>query len=423
MIQKFSISLIALLALAACSGSSTSSRHSVGVTSGGYRNPNLAITSMHTEVNNKLEVVNYVKAALQDEKWYDESSVGSTSPRPGIGNKEDLNKLYEIAQKQLKQLQSFINDGIPDNQINEDLKIALRRAYKLAGGQPDAIDWDISWDSNIDAAKDIINQVSQYFQDNKSAIESRLPDYNAPAIKIDSVSFKTYAPKSGDEKTFKYVLNDKNVITGIKISDSVKEIKLSNNKFVVKSSDTTEYITIDSYGKQQNLSFMDFGVYKSETYDDASNTLNQSSQSVYFGGYDSREIAANRITENKDFKGTAAVSVQNTDTKTGFFATADASLRFNAENKTADINITGIENWYDVAATATASGAINSVTLSGDATGDFAISTPGDIPTTGSFVKYYGQGSSPTEAGGVINFTQDNVSFNSAFGGRAAPAN
>ena len=316
-------------------------------------------------------------------------------------------------------------DNIPTQE--SDLLAIANAAFSIAAIMPDITKDDNtgvampSYDENVlraalsvimkdmgacATATDVKNCIREL--KNTSDFSSRVKQVYANTeanLTADKLNFKR---NDGSNAKFTFVIDDTSgKITGVKLDDTTT---YARDKNVFKNGDKT-LTYVSGMDALSPLMYSDFGKY---TITDGTTTSAQ----LFYAGYDDKKIEPSNIEfdgaeTTAVFKGRAVGTVENA---TAFQdLNGRAELMLNKSDKSGQLKAF-FDNWYDV--TVSTNNNISFDNFQGDAAYKFATSGDGAAHSGATFnVDYYGMHEKqPTEAVGGAKYDEGDIKFNMAFG-------
>lgn len=224
-------------------------------------------------------------------------------------------------------------------------------------------------------------------------------------LTADKLNFKR---NDGSDAKFTFVIDDTSgKITGVKLDDTTTYTREKN---VFKNGDKT-LTYVSGMDALSPLMYSDFGKY---TITDGTTTSAQ----MFYTGYDDKKIEPSNIEfvgaeTTAVFKGRAVGTVENATASQDLNGRAE--LMLNKSDKSGQLKAF-FDNWYDV--TVSTNNNISFDNFQGDAAYKFATSGDGAAHSGATFnVEYYGMHEKqPTEAVGGAKYDEGDIKFNMAFG-------
>lgn len=224
-------------------------------------------------------------------------------------------------------------------------------------------------------------------------------------LTADKLNFKR---NDGSDAKFTFVIDDASgKITGVKLDDTTT---YTRDKNVFKNGDKT-LTYVSGMDALSPLMYSDFGKY---TITDGTTTSAQ----MFYAGYDDKKIEPSNIEfdgaeTTAVFKGRAVGTVENATASQDLNGRAE--LLLNKSDKSGQLKAF-FDNWYDV--TVSTNNNISFDNFQGDAAYKFATSGDGAAHSGATFnVEYYGMHEKqPTEAVGGAKYDEGDIKFNMAFG-------
>lgn len=385
--MKKSVSLVAILALAACGGdgspsgngnlrSNYHSRDQIGVF------PNVAVESN----NNITRVMSRTDAQRADFVKYRLTLNGYDNvPTQESELLAIANAAFDVAE-----FANGTKSAMPEN--NETLRPALFVFSKDMGACATATDI-AKCVNDLKSASDFSNRVKQVYANTEANLTA------------DKLNFKR---NDGSDAKFTFVIDDASgKITGVKLDDTTT---YEREKNIFKNGDKT-LTYVSGMDALSPLMYSDFGKY---TITDGTTKSAQ----LFYAGYDDKKIEADDIVftgaeTTAVFKGRAVGTVENATTSQDLNGRAE--LMVNKSDKSGQLNAF-FDNWYDV--TVSTNNNISFDNFQGDAAYKFATSGDGAAHSGATFnVEYYGMHEKqPTEAVGGAKYDEGDIKFNMAFG-------
>lgn len=386
--MKKSVSLVAILALAACGGDGSPSGN--GNLRSNYHGrdqigafPNVAVDSN----NNITRVMSRTDAQRADFVKYRLTLNGydNVPDDPAV-----LKTIADNAFKIAKIINGDTTESMPtDNNI---LRPALFVFSKDMGACATATDI-AKCVNDLKSASDFSSRVKQVYANTEANLTA------------DKLNFKR---NDGSDAKFTFVIDDASgKITGVKLDDTTTYTREKN---IFKNGDKT-LTYVSGMDALSPLMYSDFGKY---TITDGTTT----SAHLFYAGYDDKKIEPSNIefvgaAETAVFKGRAVGTVENATTSQDLNGRAE--LMVSTSDKSGQLNAF-FDNWYDV--TVSTNNKISFDNFQGDAAYKFATSGDGAAHSGATFnVEYYGMHEKqPTEAVGGAKYDEGDIKFNMAFG-------
>lgn len=316
-------------------------------------------------------------------------------------------------------------DNIPTQEA--DLLAIANAAFSIAAIMPDITKDDNtgvampSYDENVlraalsvimkdmgacATATDVKNCIREL--KNTSDFSSRVKQVYANTeanLTADKLNFKR---NDGSDAKFTFVIDDASgKITGVKLDDTTTYTREKN---IFKNGDKT-LTYVSSMDALSPLMYSDFGKY---TITDGTTTSAQ----LFYAGYDDKKIEPSNIEfdgaeTTAVFKGRAVGTVENATASQDLNGRAE--LLLNKSDKSGQLKAF-FDNWYDV--TVSTNNNISFDNFQGDAAYKFATSGDGAAHSGATFnVEYYGMHEKqPTEAVGGAKYNEGDIKLNMAFG-------
>ena len=316
-------------------------------------------------------------------------------------------------------------DNIPTQEA--DLLAIANAAFSIAAIMPDITKDDNtgvampSYDENVlraalsvimkdmgacATATDVKNCIREL--KNTSGFSSRVKQVYANTeanLTADKLNFKR---NDGSDAKFTFVIDDTSgKITGVKLDDTTT---YARDKNVFKNGDKT-LAYVSGMDALSPLMYSDFGKY---TITDGTTTSAQ----LFYAGYDDKKIEPSNIEfdgaeTTAVFKGRAVGTVENATTSQDLNGRAE--LLLNKSDKSGQLKAF-FDNWYDV--TVSTNNNISFDNFQGDAGYKFATSGDGAAHSGATFnVEYYGMHEKqPTEAVGGAKYDEGDIKLNMTFG-------
>lgn len=385
--MKKSVSLVAILALAACGGDGSPSGN--GNLRSNYHSrdqigafPNVAVESN----NNITRVMSRTDAQRADFVKYRLTLNGYDN----IPTQESELLAIANAAFGVAEFANGTKSAMPEN--NETLRPALFVFSKDMGACATATDI-AKCVNDLKSTSDFSNRVKQVYANTEANLTA------------DKLNFKR---NDGSDAKFTFVIDDASgKITGVKLDDTTT---YTRDKNIFKNGDKT-LTYVSGMDALSPLMYSDFGKY---TITDGTTTSAQ----LFYAGYDDKKIEPSNIefagaAETAVFKGRAIGTVENATTSKDL--NGNAELIFNTTNRSSQVKAT-FDNWYDV--TVSTNNNISFDNFQGDAAYKFATSGDGAAHSGATFnVEYYGMHEKqPTEAVGGAKYDEGDIKFNMAFG-------
>lgn len=392
--MKKSVSLVAILALAACGGDGSPSGN--GNLRSNYHGrdqigafPNDAVDSN----NNITRVMSRTDAQRADFVKYRLTLNGYDNiPTQEADLLAIANAAFSIAAI-MPDITKDDNTGVAMPSYDENvLRAALSVIMKDMGACATATD-----------VKNCIRELK-----NTSGFSSRVKQVYANTeanLTADKLNFKR---NDGSDAKFTFVIDDTSgKITGVKLDDTTTYTREKN---IFKNGDKT-LTYVSGMDALSPLMYSDFGKY---TITDGTTTSAQ----LFYAGYDDKKIEPSNIEfdgaeTTSVFKGRAVGTVENATTSQDLSGRAE--LLLNKSDKSGQLKAF-FDNWYDV--TVSTNNNISFDNFQGDAAYKFATSGDGAAHSGATFnVEYYGMHEKqPTEAVGGAKYDEGDIKFNMAFG-------
>lgn len=386
--MKKSVSLVAILALAACGGDGSPSGN--GNLRSNYHGrdqigafPNVAVDSN----NNITRVMSRTDAQRADFVKYRLTLNGydNVPDDPAV-----LKTIADNAFKIAKIINGDTTESMPtDNNI---LRTALFVFSKDMGACATATDI-AKCVNDLKSASDFSSRVKQVYANTEANLTA------------DKLNFKR---TDGSDAKFTFVIDDASgKITGVKLDDTTT---YTRDKNVFKNGDKT-LTYVSGMDALSPLMYSDFGKY---TITDGTTT----SAHLFYAGYDDKKIEPSNIVftgaeTTAVFKGRAVGTVENATTSQDLNGRAE--LMVSTSDKSGQLKAF-FDNWYDV--TVNTNNKISFDNFQGDAAYKFATSGDGAAHSGATFnVEYYGMDKKEaTEAVGGAKYDEGDIKFNMAFG-------
>lgn len=385
--MKKSVSLVAILALAACGGDGSPSGN--GNLRSNYHSrdqigafPNVAVESN----NNITRVMSRTDAQRADFVKYRLTLNGYDNvPTQESELLAIANAAFDVAE-----FANGTKSAMPEN--NETLRPALFVFSKDMGACATATDI-AKCVNDLKSASDFSNRVKQVYANTEANLTA------------DKLNFKR---NDGSDAKFTFVIDDDSgKITGVKLDNTTT---YEREKNIFKNGDKT-LTYVSGMDALSPLMYSDFGKY---TITDGTTT----SAHLFYAGYDDKKIEPSNIVftgaeTTAVFKGRAIGTVENATTSKDL--NGNAELIFNTTNRSSQVKAT-FDNWYDV--TVSTNNNISFDNFQGDAAYKFATSGDGAAHSGATFnVEYYGMDKKEaTEAVGGAKYDEGDIKFNMAFG-------
>lgn len=385
--MKKSVSLVAILALAACGGDGSPSGN--GNLRSNYHGrdqigafPNVAVDSN----NNITRVMSRTDAQRADFVKYRLTLNGYDNvPTQESELLAIANAAFDVAE-----FANGTKSAMPEN--NETLRPALFVFSKDMGACATATDI-AKCVNDLKSASDFSNRVKQVYANTEANLTA------------DKLNFKC---NDGSDAKFTFVIDDASgKITGVKLDDTTT---YEREKNVFKNGDKT-LTYVSGMDALSPLMYSDFGKY---TITDGTTKSAQ----LFYAGYDDKKIEPSNIEfagaeTTAVFKGRAVGTVENATTSQDLNGRAE--LMVNKSDKSGQLNAF-FDNWYDV--TVSTNNNISFDNFQGDAAYKFATSGDGAAHSGATFnIEYYGMHEKqPTEAVGGAKYDEGDIKFNMAFG-------
>lgn len=383
--MKKSVSLVAVLVLAACGGDGSPSGN--GNLRSNYHSrdqigafPNVAVESN----NNVTRVISRNDAQRADFVKYRLTLNGYDN----IPTQEsDLLAIANVA-FDVAEFANGTKSALPEN--NETLRPALFVFSKDMGACATATDI-AKCVNDLKSASDFSSRVKQVYVNTES---------NLTADKLD------FKRNDGTVNNLKFAIDENGKIISVVLDGAT----YARDKNVFKNGDKT-LTYVSGMDALSPLMYSDFGRY---TITDGTTTSGQ----IFYAGYDAKKIKADDIVfagaaETAVFKGRAVGTVENATASQDLNGRAE--LMVNKSDKSGQLNAF-FDNWYDV--TVNTNNKISFDNFQGDAAYKFATSGDGAAHSGATFnVEYYGMDKKEvTEAVGGAKYDEGDIKFNMAFG-------
>lgn len=385
--MKKSVSLVAILALAACGGDGSPSGN--GNLRSNYHSrdqigafPNVAVESN----NNITRVMSRTDAQRADFVKYRLTLNGYDN----VPTQESELLAIANAAFGVAEFANGTKSAMPEN--NETLRTALFVFSKDMGACATATDI-AKCVNDLKSASDFSSRVKQVYANTEANLTA------------DKLNFKR---NDGSDAKFTFVIDDASgKITGVKLDDTTT---YARDKNIFKNGDKT-LTYVSGMDALSPLMYSDFGKY---TITDGTTT----SAHLFYAGYDDKKIEPSNIVftgaeTTAVFKGRAVGTVENATTSQDLSGRAE--LMVNKSDKSGQLNAF-FDNWYDV--TVNTNNKISFDNFQGDAAYKFATSGDGAAHSGATFnVEYYGMDKKEaTEAVGGAKYDEGDIKFNMAFG-------
>lgn len=392
--MKKSVSLVAILALAAC-GSDGSPSGNGNLRSNYHTRDQIgAFQNVAVESNNNItRVMSRTDAQRADFVKYRLTLNGYDNiPTQESDLLAIANAAFSIAAI-MPDITKDDNTGVAMPSYDENvLRAALSVIMKDMGACATATD-----------VKNCIRELK-----NTSDFSSRVKQVYANTeanLTADKLNFKR---NDGSDAKFTFVIDDTSgKITGVKLDDTTT---YTRDKNVFKNGDKT-LTYVSGMDALSPLMYSDFGKY---TITDGTTTSAQ----LFYAGYDDKKIEPSNIEfdgaeTTAVFKGRAVGTVENATASQDLNGRAE--LMVNKSDKSGQLNAF-FDNWYDV--TVNTNNEISFDNFQGDAAYKFATSGDGAAHSGATFnVEYYGMHEKqPTEAVGGAKYDEGDIKLNMAFG-------
>lgn len=392
--MKKSVSLVAILALAAC-GSDGSPSGNGNLRSNYHTRDQIgAFQNVAVESNNNItRVMSRTDAQRADFVKYRLTLNGYDNiPTQESDLLAIANAAFSIAAI-MPDITKDDNTGVAMPSYDENvLRAALSVIMKDMGACATATD-----------VKNCIRELK-----NTSDFSSRVKQVYANTeanLTADKLNFKR---NDGSDAKFTFVIDDASgKITGVKLDDTTTYTREKN---IFKNGDKT-LTYVSGMDALSPLMYSDFGKY---TITDGTTTSAQ----LFYAGYDDKKIEPSNIEfdgaeTTAVFKGRAVGTVENATASQDLNGRAE--LMVNKSDKSGQLNAF-FDNWYDV--TVNTNNEISFDNFQGDAAYKFATSGDGAAHSGATFnVEYYGMHEKqPTEAVGGAKYDEGDIKFNMAFG-------
>lgn len=387
--MKKSVSLVAILALAAC-GSDGSPSGNGNLRSNYHTRDQIgAFQNVAVESNNNItRVMSRTDAQRADFVKYRLTLNGYDNiPTQESDLLAIANAAFSIAAI-MPDITKDDNTGVAMPSYDENvLRAALSVIMKDMGACATATD-----------VKNCIRELK-----NTSDFSSRVKQVYANTeanLTADKLNFKR---NDGSDAKFTFVIDDASgKITGVKLDNTTT---YTRDKNVFKNGDKT-LTYVSGMDALSPLMYSDFGKYTT------------TSTQLFYAGYDDKNIEPSNIEfdgaeTTAVFKGRAVGTVKNATASQDLNGRAE--LMVNKSDKSGQLNAF-FDNWYDV--TVNTNNEISFDNFQGDAAYKFATSGDGAAHSGATFnVEYYGMHEKqPTEAVGGAKYDEGDIKFNMAFG-------
>lgn len=385
--MKKSVSLVAILALAACGGDGSPSGN--GNLRSNYHSrdqigafPNVAVESN----NNITRVMSRTDAQRADFVKYRLTLNGYDN----VPTQESELLAIANAAFGVAEFANGTKSAMPEN--NETLRPALFVFSKDMGACATATDI-AKCVNDLKSTSDFSNRVKQVYANTEANLTA------------DKLNFKR---NDGSDAKFTFVIDDASgKITGVKLDDTTT---YEREKNIFKNGDKT-LTYVSGMDALSPLMYSDFGKY---TITDGTTKSAQ----LFYAGYDDKKIEPSNIVftgaeTTAVFKGRAVGTVENATTSQDLNGRAE--LMVNKSDKSGQLNAF-FDNWYDV--TVNTNNKISFDNFQGDAAYKFATSGDGAAHSGATFnVEYYGMDKKEaTEAVGGAKYDEGDIKFNMVFG-------
>lgn len=384
--MKKSVSLVAILALAACGGDGSPSGN--GNLRSNYHSrdqigafPNVAVESN----NNITRVMSRTDAQRADFVKYRLTLNGydNVPDDPAV-----LKTIADNAFKIAKIINGDTTESMPtDNNI---LRPALFVFSKDMGACATATDI-AKCVNDLKSTSDFSNRVKQVYANTEANLTA------------DKLNFKR---NDGVVNNLKFAIDENGKIISVVLDGAT----YTRDKNVFKNGDKT-LTYVSGMDALSPLMYSDFGKY---TITDGTTTSAQ----LFYAGYDDKKIEPSNIVftgaeTTAVFKGRAIGTVENATTSQDLSGRAE--LMVSTSDKSGQLNAF-FDNWYDV--TVNTNNKISFDNFQGDAAYKFATSGDGAAHSGATFnVEYYGMDKKEaTEAVGGAKYDEGDIKFNMAFG-------
>ncbi|GEM_PF-4389225 len=390
--MKKSVSLVAILALAACGSDGSPSGN--GNMRSNYHTrdqigafPNVAVESN----NNITRVMSRTDAQRADFVKYRLTLNGYDNiPTQESDLLAIANAAFSIAAI-MPDITKDDNTGVAMPSYDENvLRAALSVIMKDMGACATATD-----------VKNCIRELK-----NTSGFSSRVKQVYANTeanLTADKLNFKR---NDGAVNNLKFAIDEKGKIISVVLDGAT----YTRDKNVFKNGDKT-LTYVSGMDALSPLMYSDFGKY---TITDGTTTSAQ----LFYAGYDDKKIEPSNIEfdgaeTTAVFKGRAVGTVENATASQDLNGRAE--LLLNKSDKSGQLKAF-FDNWYDV--TVSTNNNISFDNFQGDAAYKFATSGDGAAHSGATFnVEYYGMHEKqPTEAVGGAKYDEGDIKFNMAFG-------
>ena len=392
--MKKSVSLVAILALAACGGDGSPSGN--GNLRSNYHGrdqigafPNVAVDSN----NNITRVMSRTDAQRADFVKYRLTLNGYDNvPTQESELLAIANAAFSIAAI-MPDITKDDNTGVAMPSYDENvLRAALSVIMKDMGACATAADVK-NCIRDLKSTSDFDKRVEQVYANTEANLTA------------DKLNFKR---NDGSDAKFTFVIDDASgKITGVKLDDTTTYTREKN---IFKNGDKT-LTYVSGMDALSPLMYSDFGKY---TITDGTTTSAQ----LFYAGYDDKKIEPSNIVftgaeTTAVFKGRAVGTVENATTSQDLNGRAE--LMVSTSDKSGQLNAF-FDNWYDV--TVNTNNKISFDNFQGDAAYKFATSGDGAAHSGATFnVEYYGMDKKEaTEAVGGAKYDEGDIKFNMAFG-------
>lgn len=383
--MKKSVSLVAILALAACGGDGSPSGN--GNLRSNYHSrdqigafPNVAVESN----NNITRVMSRTDAQRADFVKYRLTLNGYDN----VPTQESELLAIANAAFGVAEFASGTKSAMPEN--NETLRPALFVFSKDMGACATATDI-AKCVNDLKSTSDFSNRVKQVYANTEANLTA------------DKLNFKR---NDGVVNNLKFAIDENGKIISVVLDGAT----YTREKNIFKNGDKT-LTYVSGMDALSPLMYSDFGKY---TITDGTTT----SAHLFYAGYDDKKIEPSNIVftgaeTTAVFKGRAVGTVENATTSQDLNGRAE--LMVNTSDKSGQLNAF-FDNWYDV--TVNTNNKISFDNFQGDAAYKFATSGDGAAHSGATFnVEYYGMDKKEaTEAVGGAKYDEGDIKFNMAFG-------
>lgn len=385
--KRFPYAMILLGILTACTDG--------GTPSAGYVRPGHPSTTPYTDAaksNNKSVTNMIVTNDAQAGKYIKNRLNGYTGDKKAGAELEFAKLAIQIADG------TATYDDIDESLLNPAMYILNPELYSDCAG-----------------VSDVATCVNNWKSENSSVVDTAIGALRENAIPLN-ISNAKFITNADTELTF--TVDSAGNINSI-VANNIEYTHNNNsgNVFTAQNGDKLTYETGAPFesGQDLKLSYSDFGVYNIKSGDTVGRNI------AFAGGYTDKRI--NDITAVTDdklvFDGRAVGTVSN-GTKTLNLKNGTARLVFDAAGGTGGNPVTTIgaefSNWYNF--TVTQDGNNTSIEFNKNPADkiESGFDPSGTMGTTNANIGYYGPAGIPTEATGTIQYDDEKINMDVAFG-------